>query len=208
MSIINNIVKKACGRLKFLYRQRDCLNFKCRKLLCSGLIQCHFDYASAAWFTNISKKAPKQLQTTQNKIVRFIKNLPPRSHVGPVELSSIGYLDVENRAKCLRISNVYRILNGTNATYLSDHFTRVSEFHRYNTRGCMHKVVVPLVKGCASSSFFFMGIQDWNSLPNSTQAIGNINSFKSAIKNICTSKCRGRPYFISIRCGWQILSHF
>ncbi len=181
-SIINNIVKKASGRLKFLYRQGDCLNFRCRKLLCSGLIQCHFDYASPAWFTGISKKALRQLQTTQNKIVRFIKSLPPRSHVGPDELSSIGYLDVENRAKFLRISHVYRILNQTNAPYLSDHFTRVSQFHRYRTRGCMYRLVVPLVKGCASSTFFFKGIQDWNSLSNSIQAIGNINTFKSAIK--------------------------
>ena len=44
-SIALNVIKKASGRLKFLYRHSGCLNFKTRKTLCSALIMCYFDYA-------------------------------------------------------------------------------------------------------------------------------------------------------------------
>ena len=35
------------ARRKFLYRHGKYLNFNCRKLLCSALIQCLFDYANS-----------------------------------------------------------------------------------------------------------------------------------------------------------------
>lgn len=60
------------SRLKFLYRQTRNLNYNCRRLLCSALIQCLFDYASYSWFSGISVKHKNKLQTTQNKMVRFI----------------------------------------------------------------------------------------------------------------------------------------
>lgn len=36
--IVNSIVKKVNQRLKFLYRNKECLNFQSRKTLCSSLI--------------------------------------------------------------------------------------------------------------------------------------------------------------------------
>jgi len=187
-SIVDNVIKKANARLKFLYRQGNCLNFNCRKLLCSALIQCHFDFASSVWYARVSKKAKIKLQRTQNKIVRFIKNLPSRSHIGQPELSSLGYLNVESRVKFLRLNHVHKILNGRNAPYLSEHFVRFSQFHQYRTRGCKHKFIVPLVKGIADSSFYFKGTQDWNSLPISIQAIVNNKTFKSALKKHLCNK--------------------
>ena len=41
-SIVNDIVKKVNGRIKFMYRQSNCLNTSLRKMLCNSLIQCHF----------------------------------------------------------------------------------------------------------------------------------------------------------------------
>ena len=187
-SFANKIIKKANGRLKFFYRQGNCLNFKCRKLLSSALIQCHFDYSCSAWYAGISKNTKTQLQVTQNKIIRFIKNLPPRSHIGQKELASIGWLNVENRVKLLRLNHVHKIFYCCSAPYLSEHFVRVSDFHRYRTRGSFHRFVVPLAKSVAAKSFFFTGIQDWNSLPNSLQAIQNNKNFKSTVKKYLSSQ--------------------
>ena len=50
-SIVYNILKKASGRLKFLYTYSDILNLNARKTLCSALIQCYFDYSSSSWYT-------------------------------------------------------------------------------------------------------------------------------------------------------------
>ena len=76
-NMVDNLVRKAIGRLKFLYRHSGYLNQTLRRNLCSALIQCHLDYCCAAWFSGISTKARHKLQITQNKTVRFILNLPP-----------------------------------------------------------------------------------------------------------------------------------
>ena len=71
-SIVKETIKKANTRLKFLYRNKNILNFECRKTLCSALIQCHFDYSCSSWYPGINKGLKDKLQTTQNKMIRFI----------------------------------------------------------------------------------------------------------------------------------------
>ena len=163
------VLRKANARLKFLYRQGKYLNFNCRKLLCSALIQCLFDYASCSWFSGLKSNFKNKLQTTQNKIVRFITNQGPQSHVGQYERSQIGYLSVDDRVNI-------------SAPYLHDNFVRVTEVYRYNTRSSSFNFRVPNVKGAASSTFFNCAIHDWNSLPKEIKRIKNLNQFKSAIK--------------------------
>ena len=80
--IVDEIVKKANSRLSFLYRYKDSLNEKCRKILCSALIQCHFDYCCSAWFSSLGKTQKNRLQKVQNRIVKSILNLPFRSNIG------------------------------------------------------------------------------------------------------------------------------
>ncbi len=43
-SMGTNAIKKINSNLKFLYRNADFLDMRCRKLICSSLIQCRFDY--------------------------------------------------------------------------------------------------------------------------------------------------------------------
>ena len=152
------------------------------KLLCSALIQCLFDYASCSWFSGLNSNFKNKLQTTQNKIVRFITNQGPRSHVGQYERSQIGYLYVDDRVKFLRLCHTHKIFYNISAPYLHDNFVRVTEVHRYNTRSSSFNVRVPNVKGAASSTFFNCAIHDWNSLPKEIKRLKNLNQFKSAIK--------------------------
>ena len=63
-----------------------------------------------------------------NKIVRFIKNLGPRSHIGFLELNSLNMLNLDFRVKQLRLSHVHKIFNGTGLLYLSEQFIKVSDF--------------------------------------------------------------------------------
>ena len=66
------VICKANARLKCLYRHAKYLDRNCRQLVCSSLIQCLFDYASCSWFSGQNAKFKNKLQTTQNKMVRFI----------------------------------------------------------------------------------------------------------------------------------------
>ena len=69
--IVDNIVHKVNGRLKFLYRQAKFLDLSCKMSLCSALIQCHLDYACSAWYSGLSKCMKQRLQVCQNKMVGF-----------------------------------------------------------------------------------------------------------------------------------------
>jgi len=85
-AMVTQVVSKVAGKLKFLYRYQHCLNRNLRKNLSSALLQCHIDYCCTTWFSGLSCKWKNKLQVTQNKIVRFIHGMQPRSHIGQVEL--------------------------------------------------------------------------------------------------------------------------
>ena len=102
-----SVICKITNKLKFLYRYQHCLSQSLKKNLSSALLQCHFDYCCSLWYFNLSTKLKRKLQTTQNIIVRFISGLPPRSHIGQLELDKIKYLNVEDRMNQLCLYNIY-----------------------------------------------------------------------------------------------------
>ena len=53
------VVNKINGILKFLYRANKFLTPELRRMLCNVLIQPHFDYASTAWYPNLTKWTKK-----------------------------------------------------------------------------------------------------------------------------------------------------
>ena len=181
--MVDSIIKKATGRLKFLYRHSNFFNCKLRKDLCSTLIQCHIDYCSAAWYPGLSKKLKQKLQVVQNKMVRFILALPHRAHVGQEQLQSIKLLDIQNRSRQLRLKHVHNVFHSTAPSYLNQFFTKTATIHSHATRSNPMNYFVPHVKGQTSKSFFYNSILDWNSLPNNIKGIPNKPLFKKAVKS-------------------------
>jgi hypothetical protein len=181
-SIINGIVKKTNARLKFLYRHNNVLNSGLRKMLCGALIQCHFDYASSSWYNGLSKTLKSRLQIAQNKVIRFIHGYNNRTSLKTSDFKSIGWLNVENRVKQLRLNHVHKIFYNKCPSYLQENFTRSNQIHSYNSRFNKNSFHVPRVEGSASGTFFYQGIKDWNSLPNSIREKNNKFSFKKDIK--------------------------
>ena len=177
-SVISKITKK----LKFLYRYQQCLNQTIKRNLCSALLQCHFDYCCSSWYFNLNTGLKRKLQTTQNKIARYVIGLPPRSHIGQNELDSIKYLNVEDRVKQLCLNHVFKVKTGSSPVYLKGMFTDVSQIHKFNTRNSNHNFNVPSVKGVASNSFFFQSAKLWNHLPNQIKCTKSYVSFKRRIK--------------------------
>ena len=111
-----NVICKVNARL-FLYQQTKYLELSnCGELLCSALFQCLFDYTSCAWFSGLYAKFKNKIQTTQNKMIHFITKSSPRSHVGQIQRSQVGYLSVDERERakflCLSHSAVARAFPG------------------------------------------------------------------------------------------------
>ena len=47
-----------------------------------AMVQCNYDYACAMWLSRILISAKKRLQIVQNKVIRFVMGIPPRTHLG------------------------------------------------------------------------------------------------------------------------------
>ena len=70
----------------------------------------------------------------------------------------------------------------TSDHYITNNFTRVSNIHEHVTRNSHFNFVLPKREGYIGNTFYFNGIQCWNSLPNHVKAIKNFYNFKSALK--------------------------
>ena len=78
-------------------------------MLTTALIQCHFDYASASWFSGLSQKNKSKFQVLQNKVVRYLLNLTPRTHVGVNEFKAVKMLPVNYRVDQLKLNLMFNI---------------------------------------------------------------------------------------------------
>ena len=183
-SIVSNIVKKSSSRLKFLYRYKDILNENSRKILCSALIQCHFDYCCSSWYSSTSKTLKNKLQVMQNKMIRFILGLDFRSHIGILEQEKVNMLPVASRVKQLKLNHVLNIKNYQSPEYLKENFHRISDTElRQCTRASRLNFFLPRVQNQATNTFYFSAIKDWNSLPPKIKEITNAESFRTIVKN-------------------------
>ena len=90
-----------------MYRHNSVLDFNTRKTLCNSLIQCLFDYACSAWYNNLGKTLKSKLQITQNKVVRFILNVPPRTTLTCSDFHKLGMLKLNDRVKQLSLNHVH-----------------------------------------------------------------------------------------------------
>ena len=151
-------------------------------LLCSALILSLYDYACTSWYSALPKFYKNRLQTTQNKVARFLLNLGPRSHIGANELQNAGLLSVENRVKQLSLSITHKIYYNSCPPYLHQNFIRTASIHNHCTRDSHLNFYVPLSKGQIQNTFFVFLISCWNSLPTQIRSIGNTNRFKSRMK--------------------------
>lgn len=182
-SIANQVIKKANAKLKFLYRKSSFLNRYTKQLLVSSLIQCHFDYACASWYLGLSQRLKNRLQATQNKMVRFILNLSPRTHVGRAHFEEVGWLPVHFRVNSIILGHVHKINSNSAPSYLSEHFILANVVHSYSTRfRDSNSYSIPRVKGFGKKSFAYNGCREWNRLPSHIRSITNFNNFKKSVK--------------------------
>ena len=170
-----NIHKK----VKFLLRNTNFFNMKVKKMLTTALIQCHFDYASASWFSGLSQKNKSKFQVLQNKVVRYLLNLTPRTHVGVNEFKAVTMLPVNYRVDQLKLNLMFNINHGMAPSYIFS--SRVRDQHSIGTRSREYDVVVPRVRGPGSSTFAFTAAKLWNALPANIQRIDTPGSFRRAV---------------------------
>ena len=60
----------------------------------------------------ITQRVKNKLQIVQNKVIRFILDLPARSHVGYDEFSKANMFPVDLRVDQLKMNHLFNIIHG------------------------------------------------------------------------------------------------
>jgi len=184
VSMANAVLMKANSRLKFLYRKKEFLSEFTKKLLVMSLVQCHMDYACSVWYNGLSQSLKNKLQTTQNKMIRFVLNLDARTSIRKDHFNHLSWLPVEKRVHHLMLCHVFKVRNNLAPSYMGELFVSQDTVHSYNTRlSDKGGYGLPKVKGCGSKSFCFLASKLWNSLPSFLTTIKHLNNFKVSIKD-------------------------
>ncbi len=93
----------------------------------------------------MSQNAKTKLQIIQNKMVRFILDLGPRTHITTKHMADLNILKKTGRAKQLRLNITHKIYYNQAPTYLQTNFNKNRDRGQY-TRGSHGNFVAPNVK--------------------------------------------------------------
>ena len=162
-SVTNLVIGKVNRGLKILYRKAKFLKFNEKKMVCSALLQAHFDYGNNVWYRGLLKTLKTKLQTAQNKMIRYVLDIGARSHIGYECFSRVKWLSVQRRIEYLTLCKMYDIFIGVAPTYLIRQVA--TKTHQYETRNSICNFALPCVKTNGHNSFLFNGIMLWNKLP-------------------------------------------
>ena len=120
-------LSKINGRLNFLYRKQNFLDFSLRKLLANALTPPHFDYACSVWFPILIKRLTKKIQTAQNKCIGFCLNLNNPAHVGIKEFRDMNWLPTKERFQQCTAANVFKFFGNLAPPYMLEIFLPVGQ---------------------------------------------------------------------------------
>ena len=110
-------IHKINGKLKFLHRKIRYLTKELRRMLCSALIQPHFDYACPAWYPNLNEKTKKK---KKNKCIRFCLKLDKMHHISEGEFKLINWVPTSKPVDQCINTITYNFVNNTCPYYLNE----------------------------------------------------------------------------------------
>ena len=176
-------ITKINQRIKFLARKAAFLDSPILHTLAGALVQSHFDYAAICWYTGLSQKLKKKLQTAQNKLIRVILKVHPRTHLDRAHFDKLKWLTVEKRTLYMKLMLTFKIVLNLVPKYLKNYFTRVSKSHQHSTRGSATDFIPNRFKTLiGKNSFKYSTTTEWNLLPTNLKQSSSIVTYKVALK--------------------------
>ena len=174
------ILKKANGKLRFLYRCASSLRGKYRRLLCSALISSSLEYCSSAWYPSLLEESRRALGTMQRKMVRYVGCMGPREHVGDVDIWALGWMPFPKRVQFYEAMHVFRVRRSQAPSYISENFRLVSSIHSHGLRQSGYNYSLAGSR-FPPQSFTRNAISFWNSLPIQLKSTESRNVFRKGL---------------------------
>ena len=154
----------------------------------------HLILQISIWGTNNSNKTYIQpLIRTQKKILRLIKNLPPRSHTKPImkELHILNIINLYTHRVCVEMHPFIHPKKQLNRPEHNHKYTPVQEIHNHATRYStqQHQYIQH-----NTEHFTKQYTATWNALPTQLRNITSTNIFKKQLKlHLLTSQNTSPP---------------
>ena len=141
-------------------------------MLYEGIIMSVFRYCISVW-GGLSKNELEDLQVIQNKAIRVVFNLPPRTHRNTM-FDESGYMSIKQEIYYHTVLNIYKIKNTKQPEYLYDRLSQENIFGNI----VLDKTNLTL----ARNGFIYRGSMNWNSLPPDIRKLKKLKSFKTEVK--------------------------
>ncbi|KAI5651321.1 reverse transcriptase (RNA-dependent DNA polymerase) domain-containing protein [Phthorimaea operculella] len=182
-SHIENIAKNCLFRIKVLYKIRRLLSEDVRLKICESLILSRLNYGDIVVGPCLLESSKRTIQRVQNACMRFIFNIPPRSHITPY-LNRFGMLNMESRRILHFSSCVHSIVRYKAPPYLYSKLKWAT--YSYNSRRTNSLLLVtPYHKTRAfEGSFRYQATKCWNNLPPPLRKPISKSTFKKHFKKI------------------------
>ena len=146
-----------------------------------AFVSSRLDYCNALYF-GLDQRLIKRLQLVQNAAARLLTGTRRHEHITPV-LASLHWLPVAQRVQYKMLLMVFKSLNGTAPSYLSELLSK-QEYSRTLRSSSQSLLAVPRskLKSRGDRAFSVAGPRLWNSLPLQVRSALTLEHFKSLLK--------------------------
>ena len=129
---INDLVKRAFGKLKIAWRCGKFLSETSKRIITDSYILSQFNYLEIIWRT-CTKRMWDKIQGLQNNCTRFIFKLRKYDHIS-AEFQKLNTLNMQNRTTLHALIYMFKCVNHKAPSYLTEKIQYVSNIHDHGTR--------------------------------------------------------------------------
>ena len=173
---IDYIKKKIVKRICAMYKSKNLLPLRYRKMFANSLTLPYFDYLDIIW-NKTTKTKLYELDILHKKIAKIALDYDMLESSKKV-YQDMKWLPLHLRRQLHMSTYMFKIINGNSPPQLKDKFVYISGGSRdgencnlYTKKSKTHK------------HFFFLGAKCWNSLPQSLRHAESAKHFSNSLKN-------------------------
>ena len=172
---IDFVKKKVAKRIGALYRSKNLLPMKYRKMFVNALMLPQFDYLDIIWY-KANKGKLNELDIIYKKVAKIALDVDMRERTLTV-YSEMKWLPLHIRRQLHLAAYMYRIINGYSPKNFMNKFSYISGGSRdgnscnlYTNKSRSHK------------EFYYIGAKIWNILPQPLRNITSVKDFSNSYK--------------------------
>ena len=178
---IEYIKKKVSKRIGAMYRSKNLLPLKFRKMFANALMLPHFDYLDIIWCKTYKSKL-KDLDISYKKIAKIALDVNIRESSISV-YKQMGWLPLHLRRQLHLSSYMYRIVNEICPRHFIGKFSYISGGSRGGENCNLYTQ-----KSKSHKEFFYLGAKAWNVVPQTLRASESVKHFSNTFKTLLLSK--------------------